>query len=58
LHLSARHPDHNRKKPETIPVNHQRHQEKTQQGKHQMVTLEEFCNYMGIKEDSVQNYLK
>jgi hypothetical protein len=33
LHLFARHPDHNRKKPETIPFRHQCHQEKTQQRK-------------------------
>ncbi|MFC7774632.1 hypothetical protein [Flavobacterium sp. GCM10027622] len=26
--------------------------------KHQMVTLEEFCTYMGIKEEGLQHYLK
>jgi hypothetical protein len=26
--------------------------------KHQMVTLEEFCDYMGIKEEGLQQYLK
>ena len=32
--------------------------EKNNKEKYQAVTLEEFCDYMGIKEEGVRGYLK